>query len=376
MDHSDVRHKLSEYIDGSSTSEERAAIEAHLKTCTKCSEALSELRKTIDHIKTVEDIVPPSWMTQKIMANVRAEAEKKKGFFERFFLPLSIKLPIQAVAAVFLCVTAFYIYRSIQPTSVPSEAPMQEFAAKKEASKDTLAKADNDASRARQAAPASQAPEYKALDMKQEYEKPAAPKPLDKSETPATTSAPAPAKAAGERALEKEEFAAGKVAAAPQAGAPRMMREEAAQSVGTAAKNEASSVASARKSKAPAMSDSAAGCLAYKPTVVTINGSINKFDFPGRPNYESIDQGDEKETYWVLKLNQPTCVNNDPNDTINESEPAITDIQLVLSSDMYQKYRPLLKKQVAVKGTLFHSHTGHHHTPVLLQVLEISPVRP
>jgi hypothetical protein len=219
MEHTDVRHRLSEYIDGSISADEKTAIDGHLKTCTQCSDALHELRKTIELVKTIDDAEPPEWMTQKIMANVRAEAGKEKGLFERFFLPFSIKLPIQAVAIVFLAVTAFYIYRSIQPASVPSDAPVQEFASRKEAAKDRFARSEDHALRAKQA---PQAPEYKALDMKQEYEKPAAPKPMDKAE------APAPAKAAEQPALAKKETTAGKVAAAPQAGAPAMMREQSA----------------------------------------------------------------------------------------------------------------------------------------------------
>jgi hypothetical protein len=367
MEHNDIRHKLSEYIDGSSTSEERAAIEAHLKTCAQCTEALSELRKTIEHIRQVEEIEPPVWMTRKIMANVRAVAEKK-GFFGRFFLPLSIKLPIQAVAVVFLAVTAFYIYRSIQPAPAPSETPMEEFASRKDAANDRIAKADDHALRAKKV---PQAPEYKALDMKQEYEKPAAPKPLDMTEAPA----PAPAKATEAPMLANEETAGGKSAAAPQAGAPAVMREGAAQSAGLSDKGDLKAVVPARKAKSLAMANGTSSCLAYEPIVVTISGLMNKFDLAGRPNYENIEQGDEKETSWVLKLQKPVCVNKDRYDTVNVSESTITDIQLVLNTDMYQKYRPLLKKQVVVKGTLFHSHTGHHHTPVLLQVLEINPVQ-
>ena len=72
-------------------------------------------------------------MTQKIMTKVRSDAEEKKSLFQRFFFPLSVKLPIQAVAVLFLTVTAFYIYRNIQPAPAPSEGPPQEYAVKKEA---------------------------------------------------------------------------------------------------------------------------------------------------------------------------------------------------------------------------------------------------
>ncbi len=115
MDHNDIRHKLSEYLDGSVTAEEKSSIEEHLKTCSACSDALHELQKTVEHIKSVEEVEPPAWMTQKIMANVRAAEEERKGLFRRLFHPLSVKLPIQAVAVLFLAVTAFYIYQNMSP---------------------------------------------------------------------------------------------------------------------------------------------------------------------------------------------------------------------------------------------------------------------
>jgi len=224
MEHDDIRHKLSEYIDGSVTGEERAAIESHLKTCLQCSGALEELRKTIEHIRTVEEIDPPAWMTQKIMAKVRAEAEGNKNFFRKFFYPLTVKLPIQAIAVLFVAVTGFYIYQAIQPAPRLSESPTHDFAARNEASptgtvQDKLAKTDGPAVRSKQI---PQTPEYKSLDMKLEYEKPSPPVPNGKTAVPAA----AAAKPAKQPMLAKQEAASGKVAVAPQAGAPAMMKEQ------------------------------------------------------------------------------------------------------------------------------------------------------
>ena len=196
MEHNEARHKLSEYLDGSITSGERAAIEAHLKICPDCSSALQELRKTVEHIKSVDDVEPPAGMTRKIMARVRAGEEEKKSLFRRFFSPLSVRLPIQAAAVLFLTVTAFYIYRNIHPSPIPSEAPVQKFAVRKEAPSAPARQDKNEEQRITKdalvpAKKAPQAPEYKALDMKQEYEKPAPPAALGK----AAASAPAPAAA-------------------------------------------------------------------------------------------------------------------------------------------------------------------------------------
>ena len=224
MEHDDVRHRLSEYLDGSVGVEEKAKIEAHLKMCRQCSDALHELRKTIEHIKTVEEIEPPVWMTQKIMATVRAEAEEKKNIFRRLFYPLKIKLPIQVIAVLFLAVTGFYIYQNIQPRERFSEAPVREFAGNKQApqtgtASDKLAKADGLALRSKQA---QQGPAYKALDMKQEYEAPSPPVPAGKTVEPAV------ARPAEQPAPARNEAASKKRAAAPQAAAPSLPQEQTA----------------------------------------------------------------------------------------------------------------------------------------------------
>src|SRR5574337_941304 len=176
MNHNDIRHKLSEYLDGSVTAEEKSSIEEHLKSCAACSDALDELRKTIEHIKALEEVEPPAWMTQKIMATVRSEAERKKSIFERLFFPLSIKLTIQAVVVLFLAVTAYYLSQSIKPAEKYAEAPMAVAAKKDALSSGKTAKEEKviqaPAPRAKQV---EQGPGYKSLDMKYEYKKPAPP---------------------------------------------------------------------------------------------------------------------------------------------------------------------------------------------------------
>lgn len=263
MEHNDLRHKLSEYIDGSVTAREKTEMDEHLRTCTACSDAVREFRKTIEHIRTVEEIEPPAWMTQKIMAKVRAETGEKKGFFHRFFFPLRVKLPIQAVAVLFLAITAYTINQNIQRTREVSETQPQGFTARQEApptgtEKDKLDKADAPASGSMQV---PQSPEYKALDMKLEYEKPAPPVLKERA---ATTPAPASAKPAEQPARITQDAAIEKRFAAPESGAPAV-----APSAGKTPQAGATqgSAASQRKLKAAMADDRSGSTIAYTITV-------------------------------------------------------------------------------------------------------------
>ena len=235
MKHHEIRHKLSEYIDGSVTAMENAEIEKHLQTCTVCNDALRELKKTIEYIKAVDEVEPPAWMAQKTMAKVRAEAEQKQGFFHRLFLPLHVKLPIQAVAVLFLAATAFYIYRNIQPTAKFGEMPTEQFSPEQKAAvppprslePSPAVNAMGERSKAKDSSLRSkqvpQTPEYRALDMRQEYESPPAPVLEGKAAAPA----PAPAKPAEQPAQAKKETILDKHAAAPQTAAPAMIQKQA-----------------------------------------------------------------------------------------------------------------------------------------------------
>lgn len=110
-------------------------------------------------------------------------------------------------------------------------------------------------------------------------------------------------------------------------------------------------------------------CLSYEPTKVRLTGVITRQTFPGPPNYESIKNGDKPETYWILKLEKPVCVNGNPKDELNsETENDVKNIHLVFHGDEYTRYRHLVSKRVITTGTLFQAQTAHHRTKVLMEV--------
>ena len=56
MEHNSIRHKLSDFLDNAVSATGKAEIEAHLKSCTICSEALEELRKTVGQVRRIEEV--------------------------------------------------------------------------------------------------------------------------------------------------------------------------------------------------------------------------------------------------------------------------------------------------------------------------------
>lgn len=120
-------------------------------------------------------------------------------------------------------------------------------------------------------------------------------------------------------------------------------------------------------------------CLSYEPTVVKLTGVVISRTFPGPPEYESIRKGDEPESYWLLALPRPVCVNQAADSAgypFNLARKNIRWIQLVFNSEkgydsiqeVYDAYRPLLGKRILATGTLYGRQTPQHKTRVLLWV--------
>ena len=113
-------------------------------------------------------------------------------------------------------------------------------------------------------------------------------------------------------------------------------------------------------------------CFEYGPTV-SLKGTLRSQVFPGPPNYESIKRGDRKEVTIILSLGKSVCTTGNDPQGIDVPEAGIRDVQLVVVKDAHwTTVRRLIGKRAIVTGTLFHAHTGHHRTKVLLTVANLS----
>jgi hypothetical protein len=109
--------------------------------------------------------------------------------------------------------------------------------------------------------------------------------------------------------------------------------------------------------------------LTYEPDTVRLSGRLERHTYPGRPNYESIAKGDEAETGFYLRPEEPICLSHGKTDIDDEPATGVKLVQLVLDARGYDRLRPRLGQRVTVRGTLFHSETGHHHATLLLWVI-------
>ncbi|BCA96019.1 hypothetical protein TUM19329_23800 [Legionella antarctica] len=116
-----------------------------------------------------------------------------------------------------------------------------------------------------------------------------------------------------------------------------------------------------------------AGCILTDQNT-QLSGTIHIETFPGLPEYKSIEKGDHPETYWILVTKKTYCVQGE--DFINTGKVITEDnqsrFQLILTPELYKQGKKFLNSKVIVEGSLLFAHTGHHHTPLLVQVTEIN----
>ena len=125
MECRDVQKRLSAFIEKVVSPKQKALIDAHLKGCKECKRALADLKKAVKYVKKLEAVEPPAWLTKKVMARVRAEAEAKKGILQKIFYPFHIKIPLEAIALLLVAVGTIYIFKSIQPQMQVAQAPIE-----------------------------------------------------------------------------------------------------------------------------------------------------------------------------------------------------------------------------------------------------------
>jgi hypothetical protein len=120
-------------------------------------------------------------------------------------------------------------------------------------------------------------------------------------------------------------------------------------------------------------------CLSYSGAVEIV-GKLSRHTFAEQPGYESIANGDAAATYFFVSPIKSLCVVEGIADDNEPSENNITRVQLVFptgtSVNSFNSLRPLLGNNIKCVGNLFHSISGHHHSPVLLGEAKCSAVQP
>ena len=137
MTHDEIKQLLAAYCDGDITAVERAWVDEHLSSCPSCRADLADLKISMKLVKSMPEVEPPEWLASRIMANINDEPAKNSSILQHLFFPLHIKLPLEALTILLVCVSTYYLTRDVnhdiqqtppvkqqtQPLQAPSKLP-------------------------------------------------------------------------------------------------------------------------------------------------------------------------------------------------------------------------------------------------------------
>jgi Putative zinc-finger len=104
------RERHSALLDGELAPDERALVEAHLAGCSECSGELARLARMLGMLHAVPAERAPIGFVDRVL-----EAARPRPWYvrlgRRLFLPLQVKLPLEAAALVVVALGAAYVFQ-------------------------------------------------------------------------------------------------------------------------------------------------------------------------------------------------------------------------------------------------------------------------
>jgi anti-sigma factor RsiW len=113
-DHDDISKLLAAYCGDDLETTERSRVEEHLAVCAACRAELSDLQTALRLIRTTPEVEPPPWLATRIMARIREQQREKRSWLQRLFFPLHVKLPFEVAALLLVCVSGYYMARTVE----------------------------------------------------------------------------------------------------------------------------------------------------------------------------------------------------------------------------------------------------------------------
>lgn len=109
--------------------------------------------------------------------------------------------------------------------------------------------------------------------------------------------------------------------------------------------------------------------------LVRLRGKVWREMFPGPPNYESIDNGDQAQPYWILNTDSSIeILGKSPEDETPYTVGSSTRFQLMLDPSFYSNRAHTVFSDAWIEGRVMIGHSGHHKTKALIDVQKLEPI--
>jgi hypothetical protein len=105
-----MRELFSALVDEALSPEERVGLDAHLASCADCRRELEGFQQTVALVRSAPPVRAPVGFVDRVLAAARP-APWYRRLARRLFVPLSVKLPVEAAAVVVVAILAVVLYR-------------------------------------------------------------------------------------------------------------------------------------------------------------------------------------------------------------------------------------------------------------------------
>ena len=115
MDCTQIRNRLSEYVDDALDAKAKALADEHLRTCSACREELDFLRVLVKGLSSLEAVKAPADFLDQLHKRMERRP-RMSAIREWFFYPLRVKIPLQLAGAAVMALIIFSILPLQQPS--------------------------------------------------------------------------------------------------------------------------------------------------------------------------------------------------------------------------------------------------------------------
>lgn len=112
MDCSQVEVLLPEYVDDTLDPSARRQIDKHLSTCKVCSAELQEMQSYLRAMSSLDEIKAPADFLAKVHNRIEQPSVWKK-LFEKIFMPLRIKVPLELAGVLIATLLVVFTYQHV-----------------------------------------------------------------------------------------------------------------------------------------------------------------------------------------------------------------------------------------------------------------------
>ncbi len=121
---------LSAYLDGDLPEREGEGFAEHLRHCPRCAGEEKALKETLSLLRNLPSEKAPSGLFEGVRRRIAQETETVP-LWKKLFLPLHIKIPLEAAAVALIFLLAYGIQKEMPVTQAPPPPPAKEVASTK-----------------------------------------------------------------------------------------------------------------------------------------------------------------------------------------------------------------------------------------------------